>query len=60
VLFHVRATDSVYTLAAALAARMREKAGGRMWLGAHMRRGDCTCRAALASLPSAADRFFLR
>jgi hypothetical protein len=40
VLFHVRAAESVHDLAAALAARMREKAGGRMWLGTHMRRGD--------------------
>jgi len=42
VLYHLRATQKVYELAATLAARMKEKTGGRMWLAAHMRRGDCT------------------
>lgn len=28
-------------LADELSNRMIEKAGGRMWMGAHMRRGDC-------------------
>jgi hypothetical protein len=41
VLYHVRATNKVYELAGKLAIRMEEKNGGRMWLGAHMRRGDC-------------------
>jgi len=40
VLYHVRATHSVYELASKLATRMKEKTGGRMWLSAHMRRGD--------------------
>ncbi|KZP27898.1 hypothetical protein FIBSPDRAFT_730105 [Athelia psychrophila] len=40
VLYHIRATDRVYELAAKLAARMQAMNGGRMWLGAHMRRGD--------------------
>ena len=26
-----------------LASRMRELTGGRLWMGAHMRRGDCEC-----------------
>ena len=42
VLYHLRATHKVYELAATLAARMKERTGGRMWLAAHMRRGDCT------------------
>jgi hypothetical protein len=36
----VHSIDKVYELAAKLAARMKAKTGGRMWLGAHMRRGD--------------------
>ena|SRR5882762_1922225 len=43
VLYHVRAPHDVYELAAKLATRMKEKNEGRMWLGAHMRRGDCKC-----------------
>jgi len=31
----------VFALADVLAARMRELNGGRLWMGAHMRRGDC-------------------
>ena len=31
----------VLALADVLAARMRERNGGRQWMGAHMRRGDC-------------------
>jgi hypothetical protein len=40
VLYHVHSIDKVYELAAKLAARMKDKTEGRMWLGAHMRRGD--------------------
>jgi hypothetical protein len=31
----------VFDLGEILASRMRELAGGRLWMGAHMRRGDC-------------------
>jgi hypothetical protein len=44
VLYHVHPIDKVYELAEKLASRVKELTGGRMWLGAHMRRGDCTCR----------------
>jgi len=40
VLYRVHAPFKVYELAARLAARLKELNGGRMWLGAHMRRGD--------------------
>ncbi|KAH7928998.1 hypothetical protein BV22DRAFT_1030029 [Leucogyrophana mollusca] len=40
VLYNMRPTDSVIELAALLDSRMKEKTGGRMWMGAHMRRGD--------------------
>jgi hypothetical protein len=33
----------VLDLADLLATRMREMNGGRLWMGAHMRRGDCKC-----------------
>lgn len=41
VLYDFRLTDDVIELADQLSNRMIEKAGGRMWMGAHMRRGDC-------------------
>jgi hypothetical protein len=31
----------VIALADVLASRMRERVGGRLWMGGHMRRGDC-------------------
>ncbi len=31
----------ILTLAEILATRMRQLNGGRLWMGAHMRRGDC-------------------
>ena len=31
----------ILALAEILAARMRQLNGGRLWMGAHMRRGDC-------------------
>ncbi|KAI0068212.1 hypothetical protein BV25DRAFT_1818597 [Artomyces pyxidatus] len=34
------AIDTVLALGAELAQRMRDRAGGRLWMGAHMRRGD--------------------
>ena len=33
----------VLALADTLATRMREMNEGRLWMGAHMRRGDCKC-----------------
>lgn len=40
VLYDFRPTDNVIELADQLSHRMIEKVGGRMWMGAHMRRGD--------------------
>lgn len=40
VLYDFRLADNVIGLADQLSNRMVEKAGGRMWMGAHMRRGD--------------------
>ncbi|KZP26132.1 hypothetical protein FIBSPDRAFT_909313 [Athelia psychrophila] len=40
VLHSVRAPPYVYALVEKLANRIQEKVGGRMWVGAHMRRGD--------------------
>ncbi|VDB91199.1 unnamed protein product [Peniophora sp. CBMAI 1063] len=40
VLYHLQPPQAVQDLAAALAARMAEKTDGRLWMGAHMRRGD--------------------
>ena len=34
-------TPKILGLAEVLARRMRERNGGRLWMGAHMRRGDC-------------------
>lgn len=34
--------QKVYDLAAVLASRMRQLTQNRQWMGAHMRRGDCT------------------
>ena len=31
----------VLALGEVLASRMRQLSGGRLWMGAHMRRGDC-------------------
>ena len=31
----------VFDFAEILSSRMRSRTGGRMWMGAHMRRGDC-------------------
>jgi len=31
----------ILALAEILAARMRQLNGGRLWMGAHIRRGDC-------------------
>ena len=42
VLHYLVPVDAVSILADRLAERMREKVGGRLWMGAHMRRGDCT------------------
>ncbi|KAH9954442.1 hypothetical protein BC827DRAFT_1143894 [Russula dissimulans] len=36
----VRFPQNVFALADVLAARIRAKNGGRLWMGAHMRRGD--------------------
>lgn len=40
VLYDFRLTDSVIELADQLSTRMVKAVGGRMWMGAHMRRGD--------------------
>ncbi|KAH7890025.1 hypothetical protein F5I97DRAFT_1800529 [Phlebopus sp. FC_14] len=40
VLFEIQHTDRVKELAEAMDHRMRGMADGRMWMGAHMRRGD--------------------
>jgi hypothetical protein len=34
-------TPEILDLAEVIAGRMRELNGGRLWMGAHMRRGDC-------------------
>jgi hypothetical protein len=34
--------QKVYDLAEDLASRMRQITNNRQWMGAHMRRGDCT------------------
>ena len=34
-------TPKILGLAEIVAGRMRERNGGRLWMGAHMRRGDC-------------------
>jgi hypothetical protein len=34
-------TPKILGLAEVIAGRMRELNGGRLWMGAHMRRGDC-------------------
>ncbi|KAG2144156.1 uncharacterized protein EDB93DRAFT_1241314 [Suillus bovinus] len=47
VLSDFRLTDNVIDLADLLSNRMVEKVGGRMWMGAHMRRGDCHLVATL-------------
>ena len=33
--------DALQDLAGRLATRMSERTEGRLWMGAHMRRGDC-------------------
>jgi len=40
----------VSDLAEVLATRMRELTGGRLWMGAHLRRGDCKCTTVHISL----------
>jgi hypothetical protein len=34
-------TQKILGLAETIATRMRQLNGGRLWMGAHMRRGDC-------------------
>jgi hypothetical protein len=34
-------TPKILGLAETIATRMRQSNGGRLWMGAHMRRGDC-------------------
>ncbi|KAH0830351.1 hypothetical protein J3R83DRAFT_1745 [Lanmaoa asiatica] len=52
VLFQIRHTDNVMELSATMARRMQELVGGRMWMGAHMRRGDCEFRLAPVIKPT--------
>jgi len=40
VVHDIRFPPKVIALAEVLAARMRKMNGGRLWMGAHMRRGD--------------------
>ncbi|KAF9228706.1 hypothetical protein BS17DRAFT_772382 [Gyrodon lividus] len=40
VLFQIHPTDRVKELSASMDQHIRELVGGRMWMGAHMRRGD--------------------
>ncbi|KIJ17149.1 hypothetical protein PAXINDRAFT_167928, partial [Paxillus involutus ATCC 200175] len=40
VLFQIHPTDRVKELSASMDLRMQQLVGGRMWMGAHMRRGD--------------------
>ncbi|CED85562.1 hypothetical protein [Phaffia rhodozyma] len=40
VLFGIMPPSKLFELSIRLDERMREKVGGRMWMGAHMRRGD--------------------
>lgn len=47
VLEGVQVTQQVRTLAAKISDRMAETNGGRQWMGAHMRRGDCESWLAL-------------
>ena len=37
----LRQPAPVLALGEILAARMRQLSGGRLWMGAHMRRGNC-------------------
>ena len=41
VLYSIQPTQPLQKLAGRLAERMYEKTEGRLWAGAHMRRGDC-------------------
>lgn len=41
VLHGIRPTQKVIDLAARVADRMTQRNEGRLWMGAHMRRGDC-------------------
>lgn len=42
VLYEMLHTDRVLDLANLFHERMSKRNGGRMWMAAHMRRGDCT------------------
>jgi hypothetical protein len=42
VIHEVHPPNKVYELASTLVERIKMRTDGRMWLGAHMRRGDCT------------------
>jgi hypothetical protein len=41
VLFAVRPLEAFRNLALKIHTRLEARVGGRMWMGAHMRRGDC-------------------
>ena len=49
VLYALRPIAAVRRLATKISERLREKMDGRMWMGAHMRRGDCTFSQVLFS-----------
>ena len=43
VLFDMRPLAAFTNLALKIHARLEARVEGRMWMGAHMRRGDCKC-----------------
>lgn len=50
VLRAVHPPDSVLDLADRISQRMTERSQGHLWMGAHMRRGDCTAISSPCSL----------
>ena len=41
----------ILALAEIVAARMHQLNGGRLWMGTHMRRGDCECKLYFLPIP---------
>lgn len=48
-------TPKIVALAETIAGRMRERNGGRLWMGAHMRRGDCKYISSLTNTKPITD-----
>ena len=42
VVHSIISTQNIFALAEVVASRMRQLSEGRLWMGAHIRRGDCT------------------